>query len=266
MASSCISGCEGCPSRATCKTQDFLPWFEEIDARFRGKTVISVMSGKGGVGKSTLASSLALSISKIKKTCLIDCDMAGPSVPRITNTERSIVVGEFLVPSSCGTLSVVSPPEETQESHTPGSSIIPYLRRISADEFDVIVLDTPPGTSDTHIALSKYIKGMRALIVTTRHPLSISDSERQIDFCRKAKIRTIGVVENMSEYVCAGCSSRVCIFGNRSIPEVCKKHSIPYVGSVPMQHEAARLADTGTVPSLFPPEMVHAILNEAEKP
>lgn len=259
--SSCWSGCNDCPSRNTCQIKDSLPGYEDIQAAFQNKLVLCVLSGKGGVGKSTIAGSLAQALSQRMPTCLLDGDIAGPSIPRITNTLPSVLAGEHLVPAVVGKLLVVSPPAElTEGEHTPGNSMLKYLLSIDTSPFSCLVIDTPPGTSDVHITLGKYLTQLQVVLVTTGHPLSLADVSRQIDFCHKASLPIIGLVENMSEYRCPGCHSAINVFGqNGSAKALADQHAIPHYVSVPLNQSVAKLADDGTIPTLLPPDFINQL-------
>ncbi|OAG31624.1 hypothetical protein NEDG_00099 [Nematocida displodere] len=257
----CLTGCEGCPSRSTCSSRDtLLPLVAEISERFSGKTLFAVMSGKGGVGKSTIAASLAVALSKKQPTCLVDCDIAGPSIGRITNTAPSIVAGGEAIPSVVGALSVITPSESLSEGeHTPGAAILKYLLSIPTEPFECLVFDTPPGTSDVHITLGKYLSSLQVVLVTTPHPLSLADAIREVDFCQKARLRVVGVLENMASFACRSCARVSSLFPRAKVQEGFEALGVAYLGSLPLRVQVAKDADNGKVSLDLPEEVLQRI-------
>lgn len=239
---SCITDCSKCPSKGTCSIKNEGDQQSKIEMRFKDKTVICVMSGKGGVGKSTVSGAIAQQISQIRKTCLIDADIAGPSIARLTGVESSYVAAEEHIPSKVGSLYVFTP--EQKSGHTKGIEIIRYLESINTEEFEVVVIDTPPGTSDVHISLAKHIPKIKIVLVTTPHRLSVSDTNRQISFCNKSNLEIVGVVENMSGYTCSECKHKiepVRILPLKNLPD-----GLPVV-SIPMSQNIAKESDSGVI-------------------
>lgn len=200
---SCITSCSTCPSRGGCSIKKTGSEKSQVEEQFKEKRVIVIMSGKGGVGKSTISGSIAVQISRVSKTCIIDADISGASIARVTGCESSQVIAEKLLPVRTGSLDVFTP--ESTGGVQKGSEFLNYLESISVEEYETVVIDTPPGTSDIHIALSKHLPNMQVVLVSTPHKLSIADTNRQISFCRKAGLEIIAVVENMSGYECSSC-------------------------------------------------------------
>ena len=194
------------------------------------KHKILVLSGKGGVGKSTFTAALsfALAADEDVQVGVMDIDITGPSLPRIMGVD-----GEQIHESSSGwtpiyvrdNLSVISTSFLLPTPDTPiiwrgpkkNGMIKQFIRDVDWDNLDFLVIDTPPGTSDEHLSISTFLRQAReasgttnggiegALIVTTPQEVALLDVRKELDFCRKAGIKVLGVVENMSGFVCPNC-------------------------------------------------------------
>ncbi|KAH9386357.1 uncharacterized protein NEMAJ01_1253 [Nematocida major] len=242
---SCETNCGECPARAQCSIRNTPGEPSAIEKKFAGKNVIGVMSGKGGVGKSTIAACIAHQISKAARTCIIDMDIAGPSIARVTGVECSQVIAETLVPSRTGSLDVFTP--EEKGGYRKGAEVLGYLEKIQVGEYDVIVMDTPPGTSDVHIALAKHVPNLKVVLVSTPHKLSVADTNRQISFCQKSGLEIVGVVENMSGYKCGNCHHVSA--QDRGSARLNLDRSVPAI-SVPISQGIAKGADSGLLAEL----------------
>lgn len=248
----CLTGCDSCPSKGSCKGGGNQEKYSETQMRFKDKKVLCVISGKGGVGKSTLAYAVARELSANYPITLIDADIAGPSIPRMTGTDRSIEVGGSLIAQEIDNLQIITPPESliSEEEHTPGLSMLHYLSMINTDS-KVLIIDTPPGTSDVHITLVKCIPHMQALLVTTGHSLSLSDTARSVQFCSSAGIPIIGVIESMSKSSCQKCGSSISIFPSSLVETFCKERNLCLLQSVPLLQSIAQLSDCGKPPKVL---------------
>lgn len=240
---SCITDCSSCPSKGTCSIKNEKEGDSAIESKFTGKTVICIMSGKGGVGKSTIAAAIAHQISQEKKTCLIDTDIAGPSIARVTGVDSSQVIAEEHIPSKVDSLYVYTPEDKT--GHRKGAEILKYLASIKTEEYEVIVIDTPPGTSDIHIALAKHIPDIKVVLITTPHKLSIGDTNRQISFCNKSNLEIVGIIENMSGYTCIECDYTVEPVRTAQLKNIHQK-DLPYI-RIPMNQKIAKESDNGII-------------------
>ncbi|KAI5188798.1 hypothetical protein NEMIN01_0166 [Nematocida minor] len=242
---SCITDCNSCPSKGACAIKNEGEGPSKIEKSFMDKIVIGVMSGKGGVGKSTVSASLALQLSAERKTCIIDADIAGPSIARVAGVDSSQIIAETHIPSKVDSLYVFTP--EKKSGPTKGVEILQYLEKISIEEYDVIVIDTPPGTSDVHIALAKHIPNIKIVLVTTPHKLSIADTNRQISFCNKSGLEIAAVVENMSGYKCASCEHVVPPQKTAHLTNL--RADLPCI-SIPMSQMIAKESDSGVIQEL----------------
>lgn len=196
---------------------------EEVRKKLAGvKNVILVLSGKGGVGKSTVATQLALTLAQDQDVDvgLLDIDMSGPSVPRMLGLEGSDVhtsntgwspvylEDNFAVMSIGFLLPGKDDPVIWRAARRDGL-MKQFLTDTMWEELDYLIIDTPPGTQDEHISIVQYLAKtnmLGAIIVTTPQEVSLSDVRKEVNFCKKTETNIIGVVENMSGFVCPGCT------------------------------------------------------------
>ncbi|MCE5214388.1 MAG: Mrp/NBP35 family ATP-binding protein [Methanobacterium sp.] len=213
------------------------------------KHKIAVMSGKGGVGKSTIAVNMALYLSKKGyKTGILDVDIHGPNVPRMLNLEKEIlqVNDEGILPVEVGkNLKVISIQFLLPTADSPviwrGPKKTGVIRQFLSDvlwgELDFLIVDCPPGTGDEHLAILQSIPMMDGIVmITTPHSVSIDDVEKSINMAKHLKIRVLGVIENMSGLVCPECGTEIKIFGNGGGREISSKTGIPLLGSIPIDN------------------------------
>ncbi|XP_011816822.1 PREDICTED: cytosolic Fe-S cluster assembly factor NUBP1 [Colobus angolensis palliatus] len=214
------ASCQGCPNQRLCAsgagaTPD--PAIEEIKEKMKTvKHKILVLSGKGGVGKSTFSAHLAHGLAEDENTqiALLDIDICGPSIPKIMGLE-----GEQVHQSGSGWSPVVSfHLFKRKEISTPCGFLFlgmikQFLRDVDWGEVDYLIVDTPPGTSDEHLSVVQYLAAARidgAVLITTPQEVSLQDVRKEINFCRKVKLPIIGVVENMSGFICPKCKRVPC--------------------------------------------------------
>uniref|UniRef100_A0A7S2ZXS9 Cytosolic Fe-S cluster assembly factor NUBP1 homolog n=1 Tax=Rhodosorus marinus TaxID=101924 RepID=A0A7S2ZXS9_9RHOD len=265
--------CAGCPSQTACASGEAAkedPDLEVIRNRLSSSRVnnkILVLSGKGGVGKSTFASFLALALSaqeEMPETGLLDVDICGPSIPHMLSVQ-----GEEVRQSNSGwqpvavndNLSVMSVafllPGRDNAVAWRGvrktSLIKQFLKDTDWGELDYLIFDTPPGTSDEHISLLQMLKGCSidgAVIVTTPQEVSLLDVRKEINFCRMANTPIIGVVENMSGFVCPSCENCVNIFppSTGGAEAMCKEMGVKFLGKVPLDPKLSAIVDKGKNP------------------
>lgn len=208
--------CEGCPNQQICATAPKGPDPDLIAIEERMATVkhkILVLSGKGGVGKSTFAAQLSFALAEQdKQVGLLDIDICGPSIPKMLGLEGQEIHQSNLgwspvyVEDNLGVMSIgfmLPDPDEAVIWRGPRKNglIKQFLKDVYWGELDYLVVDAPPGTSDEHISIAQYLKATNvdgALIVTTPQEVSIIDVRKEINFCKKVGIPVLGVVENMS--------------------------------------------------------------------
>jgi ATP-binding protein involved in chromosome partitioning len=211
------------------------------------KHKIAVMSGKGGVGKSTIAVNMATAFAKKGyRTGILDVDIHGPNVPRMLKIGKKdlkidedgilpVIVGEnlkvmsvqFLLPDENSPV-IWRGPKKT-------AAIRQFLSDVSWGDLDLLVVDCPPGTGDEHLAILQSITPFDGIImITTPHLVSLDDVEKSINMAKHLKIRIIGIIENMSGFVCPECKTEIPIFGNGGGSEIASKTGIPLLGNIPI--------------------------------
>lgn len=243
--------CEGCPNASYCSQPRKHDAFLDLISANLSKIClkICVMSGKGGVGKSTICRSLAEELSEKSTTCIFDLDISGSSIPKLTNTEMGalvhdnkiypVKVSERLYAISLANLE----PVECLDSLNKTVVIKRMLSQTDFSGMEILVFDTPPGVSDEHLALVNYVNVDYAIIVTTPHVLSLNDVRRQIDFCRKAKFPILGVVSNMDGFLCkCGHFNKLFVDDVRGF---CQKENVYYIGAIGLRQEIAKASDAG---------------------
>lgn len=219
------------------------------------KRKIVVMSGKGGVGKSTVSSMIALMLSiKGNKVGLMDVDLHGPSIPNMLKIKGGInITGQHeLSPFEySANLWVISMGMILQEQDAAviwrGPMKISAIRQFISDvtwgDLDFLIVDSPPGTGDEPLTVAQTISDAEALIVTTPQEISLADVRKSINFCRQVNMNILGVVENMSGLKCPHCGERVSIFGEGGGKKMAGAMDVPFIGEIPIDPEVVRLAD-----------------------
>lgn len=259
--------CAGCPNQTICES---LPKGPDPDMALITEKLsniqhkILVLSGKGGVGKSTFTSMLAwaLAADEDLEVGAMDLDICGPLLPRMLGSE-----GETVHQSNSGWSPVYAADNLGLMSISfmlpdPDSAIIwrgakknglikQFLKDVNwGEHLDYLIVDTPPGTSDEHLSVTTYMKDAGidgALIVTTPQEVALLDVRKEIDFCRKANIKILGLVENMSGFVCPSCHGESQIFKPTTGggEQLCKDMGIKFLGSVPLDPRIGKACDQG---------------------
>ncbi|MCK0196184.1 Mrp/NBP35 family ATP-binding protein [Ancylobacter sp. 6x-1] len=216
--------------------------------------IIAVASGKGGVGKSTLAANLALGLSSLGlKVGLLDADIYGPSVPRLMGLKgKPEVAGKMLQPLQSWGLKVMSigflVEEETAmiwRGPMVMSAISQLLKEVDWAPLDVLVVDMPPGTGDAQLTMAQQVPLAGAVIVSTPQDLALIDARRGIAMFEKVNVPVLGVVENMSYFVCPHCGGRSDIFGHGGARHEAQRLGVPFLGEVPLQMAIRETSDGG---------------------
>jgi ATP-binding protein involved in chromosome partitioning len=219
------------------------------------KHVIAIASGKGGVGKSTVATNLALALLESgARTGLCDCDMYGPSIslmfgtrdrPMATEDERILPIEQYgLKLMSMGFLL-----EENSPAILRGPMVTRYtqqfLRQVEWGELDFLVLDLPPGTGDIQLTIVQTVALAGAIIVTTPQEVALIDARKAATMFEKVNVPVLGLVENMSYFLCPSDGKRYDIFGNGGGEREAKRLNVPLLGQIPIDIETREAGDRG---------------------
>jgi ATP-binding protein involved in chromosome partitioning len=219
---------------------------------------IIVLSGKGGVGKSTVAVNLAASLAEKKyKTGLLDIDIHGPSVPKLLGLEsktlqiandriQPVIYNEFLKVMSIGFMLQSSDDAVIWRGPLKHSLIQQFLKDVEWGDLDYLVIDSPPGTGDEPLSISRFIDEPRsAIIVTTPQDVALTDVRKSVTFCKKINLPILGVVENMSGFTCPHCGKTTDIFKTGGGLQMATSMGIPYLGSIPIEAQITKNGDSG---------------------
>lgn len=249
----CNHDCEHCSSKTeTC----------EADLRFAEeqkliKHKIVVLSGKGGVGKSTMAVNLAYGLAaRGFKVGLVDVDLHGPSIPTMLGIKDSTVYArdERLLPVECEGIDVMSVefflPDKDAAVVWRGpmkyGAIKQFLQETYWGELDYLVVDCPPGTGDEPLGVCQMLQGEKhALVVTTPQEVSAADVRKSLDFCRLLPLPVLGVVENMSGFVCPHCGEVTYIFKQGGGEKLAEKANVPFLAKIPIEPGVGTASDEG---------------------
>lgn len=258
MASSCGGG-----SCGTNEAQQAAAAQQEIAInRSLGKikNKILVMSGKGGVGKSTVSVNMALGLAKKGyKVGLMDVDLHGPDVVRMLNMTGTIEPPKSkddLVPplEYNENLKVVSLEYMMRDRDEAiiwrGPLKIQAIRQFVSDmdwgELDYLVIDAPPGTGDEPLSVAQTIPHVKAVVVTTPQKVALADVRKSINFCKTVKVEIAGIIENMSGFVCPHCNETVDIFKSGGGEALARELELPFLGKIPMDPKVVMAGDDGT--------------------
>ena len=230
--------------------------------------MIAVASGKGGVGKSTTAVNLALGLQAMGlATGILDADIYGPSQPRLLGlTGRpQVAQGNKLRPMQAHGLKAMSMGFLVEEG-TPiiwrgpmvVSALTQMLRDVDWGDLDVLVIDMPPGTGDVQLTMAQQVPLAGAIIVSTPQDLALIDARKGLNMFRKVDVPVLGIIENMSYFVCPKCGERSDIFGHGGAKKEAEKLGIPFLGGVPLHMDIRATSDEGQPIVASSPDSVHA--------
>lgn len=259
------SSCSSCGSRTTCSgipeappRAETVPEDQKLQHRMgRIRRKIMVMSGKGGVGKSTVATNLAVHLMLAgQRVGLLDVDIHGPSIPQMLHLDHARVVGdgEALLPLEYSGLKVMSIGFLLPNADDPVvwrgpmkmTVIRQFLEDVAWGDLDCLIVDLPPGTGDEPLSVCQLAAPVDgAVIVTTPQRISTSDVRRSIRFCQKTDIPVLGVVENMSGFVCPKCGETTHVFKTGGGETMAAEMGVPFFGRVPLDPRIGLASDDG---------------------
>lgn len=219
--------------------------------------VIAVASGKGGVGKSTVAVNLACALSMIgKKVGILDADIYGPSLPRllgVQNQKSEQGSDGRLEPIKAHGLKAMSMGFMVDEATAmiwrgpmAQSALLQMLRDVNWDDLDILVIDMPPGTGDIHLTLAQRVPLSGGVVVSTPQDIALIDARKGLEMFRKVAVPILGIVENMSYYCCPNCGHREDIFGHGGAQAEAEKIGVPFLGEIPLHSLIRSTSDAGT--------------------
>jgi ATP-binding protein involved in chromosome partitioning len=232
------------------------------------EAIIAVASGKGGVGKSTVAVNLALGLLALGlKVGILDADIYGPSMPRLLGLRGrpESLGGRLLKPMERYGLKVMSIGFLVEEE-TPmiwrgpmvQSALVQMLREVAWGELDVLVVDMPPGTGDAQLTMAQQVPLAGAVIVSTPQDLALIDARKGLNMFRRVDVPVLGIVENMSYFVCPYCGERTDIFGHGGAALEAATIGVPFLGAIPLHASIRSLSDAGTPVVAAEPDSGHA--------
>jgi ATP-binding protein involved in chromosome partitioning len=250
------------PQRAAHPADKVQPGIPGVDA------VIAVASGKGGVGKSTTAVNLALGLRDLGlKVGMLDADIYGPSLPKLLAIKEKpeTIGGTRLKPIQRYGLTVMSIgfliDEETPmiwRGPMVMSAITQMLREVEWGKLDIMVVDMPPGTGDAQLTMAQQVPLKGAVIVSTPQDLALIDARRGVSMFKRVNVPVLGVVENMSYFLCPSCGTRSDIFAHGGARHEAERLGVPFLGEVPLHMTIREKSDAGLPVVATAPDSEHA--------
>ncbi|THU99148.1 P-loop containing nucleoside triphosphate hydrolase protein, partial [Dendrothele bispora CBS 962.96] len=261
------AACEGCANQEICASDKpkgpdpSLPFIKQRMEFVKRK--ILVLSGKGGVGKSTFTAQLgwAFAADDTTQTGIMDVDICGPSIPTIFGIASEqvhssssgwspVYVQDNLGVMSVGFMLPTAKDAVMWRGPKKNGLISQFLKDVDWGDLDYLVIDTPPGTSDEHLSIVQFLKESGidgAVLVTTPQEVALQDVHREIDFCRKVGIRILGLVENMSGFVCPSCKNESQIFKPTTggAKRLAEETGVELLGAIPLDPRIGKSADYG---------------------
>lgn len=220
------------------------------------KSVIAVASGKGGVGKSTVTTNLAVTLAKLgHRVGILDADIYGPSIPlmfgkqgeSVTTHDEKTMEPMVKFDVAMNSIGFLIPPEKAAIWRGPMASkaLMQVVYETNWPELDVLLVDMPPGTGDIQLTMSENIKCDGAVIVTTPQNVALADAEKGIEMFQKVQTTVLGVVENMSVFVCHQCGHEHHLFGQGGGQHCAAEHNVPLLAQLPLNTDVRAAGDAG---------------------
>ena len=231
------------------------------------KNIIAVGAGKGGVGKTTAAVNLAIALSQCGgRVAMIDGDIYGPNVPIMLGIQTQLTTdGQKIVPAEQYGIHLVSMAFLTGDDAPViwrgpmlHGVIQQFFREVRWDDIDYLIVDMPPGTGDVALSLSQTVPVSGAVVVTTPQTVSVADTRRAVRMYQKLNVPALGLIENMSHFVCPSCSHESDIFGKGGGEALAQELSIPFLGRIPIYEPIRIGGDTGVPITIGEPQSTAA--------
>ncbi len=252
-------GCQAGTQRPDEKPEEFLERQALGRRMCQIRHKVMVLSGKGGVGKSTVAVNLAFALSVLgKKVGLLDVDIHGPSIPRMLNlqgktlrakgeTIQPALVGKNLKVMSVGFLLRSTDDAVIWRGPLKMGVIKQFLKDVEWGQLDYLIIDSPPGTGDEPLSICQLIENADgAIVVTTPQDIALLDVRKSINFCRSLNLPVLGVIENMSGLTCPHCGGSIDVFKSGGGKQMAEDMGVPFLGSIPIEPRIVDSGDDGT--------------------
>jgi len=246
-----------------CSASDQSAAREQQEAEVKGslekiKHKFLVMSGKGGVGKTSVSVNLSMALAKKGyKVGLMDVDIHGPDVPRMLglkgmldlNEQRKLTPMSFSENLTAVSLESLIPNKDDAiiwRGPMKHQVIRQFISDVEWGELDHLIIDSPPGTGDEPLSVAQTISDARAIVVTTPQEISLADVRKSINFCKTVNLEIFGIIENMSGFDCPHCGETVDIFGSGGGEKTAAAFNIPFLGKIPFDPKVVSCGDSGS--------------------
>jgi ATP-binding protein involved in chromosome partitioning len=232
------------------------------------KNIIAVGAGKGGVGKTTLSVNLAAALAaRGSRVAILDGDLYGPNVPLMLGISARLVTdGKQIVPAERFGIQIVSmglliDDESAMIWRGPmlHSAMQQFFRDVAWNNIDYLIVDMPPGTGDVALSLNQLVPVTGAVLVTTPQGVSVADTRRAVQMYRKLNIPTLGLIENMSHFVCPGCGLESDLFGKGGGERLADELMVPFLGHIPLYEPVRKAGDEGVPIVISAPQSAPAL-------
>jgi ATP-binding protein involved in chromosome partitioning len=240
------------------------------------KNIIAVGAGKGGVGKTTVAVNLAIALAKCGgRVGMIDGDIYGPNVPIMLGIKTQLTTdGKKIIPAEQYGIQVISMGFMTSDDSPViwrgpmlHGAIQQFFREVRWNDLDYLIVDMPPGTGDVALSLSQTVPVAGSIVVTTPQQVALADSRRAVRMYQKLNIPTLGIIENMSHFVCPNCSHEADIFGHGGGQQLAEQLGVVFIGRIPIYQPIREGSDSGVPLVMSEPNSVaaKAFMSAAER-